>query len=202
MSSWPHLLSLSLANNDELTNYSFGHATRCFPSLTSLTSPNCSNQAIDHFVQLPKLEELCFPEYSTQEEGGGRVRTTMRGFRALGKAASLRSIQYWPPEGGDEETPNLKELTHICSPTHLTRLTLSALWLTEDVCVQLLSQHLFVHLRCLELIPQYGCGYNFCPQTDNTLLPLVKPAHFLIPGRVERQSARAAKRGERRTGVG
>ena len=105
MSNWPHLLSLSLPHNAKLTNYPFSHAARCFPSLTSLTSPNCSNQALLHFVQLPKLEELCFPEYSTTEEGGGRVRTSMKGFRALGRAASLRSIQYFPPKAVTRRRP-------------------------------------------------------------------------------------------------
>lgn len=79
--------------------------------------------------------------------------------------------------------------------TNLTRLTVSAFWLPEDECVQLFAQHrCFAHLRCLELIEQYTGSQYLCPQTDVALMPFVKPAAIITPGRTERQRVRAAKR--------
>ena len=190
MPVWPHLLCLSVASGS-LRDYCI--APHRFPSLTSLTFPNCSDACIERLVQLPKMEELRFPEYTTTEPEDGCVRTTERGFRALSRADSLRSVQYTPPESY-EETPSLAALTALFTLTNLTRLTVNALWLPEHVCVPLLTQHRFEHLRCLELIEQYISGTHFCPQSDAALLPLVKPAHLIVPGRVERQAARAAKR--------
>ena len=37
-------------------------------------------------------------------------------------------------------------------------------------------------------------GNRKCPQADTALLPLVKPADFVVPGTQKRQAARAAKR--------
>ena len=193
MPLWPHLLSLAL-QDDGVRMYSFACAAVRFPSLTSLISPSCPDAAIRHLVQLPQLEELRFPEYYTTEECSGEVQTTAAGFATFNQAASLRSVQYTPPEGVDEETPSLASLTALFTLAHLTRLTLSAWWMDEDKCVQLFTQHRFEHLRCLELIKQYGCGSYHCPQTDAALLPLVKSADVVVPGRAERQAVRAARR--------
>ena len=89
---------------------------------------------------------------------------------------------------------SLASLTAVFTLPNLVRLTLTAGWLPEWLCVQLFTQHRFVHLRCLELIAQEGSGDPLCPQTDAALLPLVKPVHFVVPGRAERQAARAAER--------
>ena len=191
MPMWPHLLCLDVESNPALTTYTFPLVALRFPSLTSLTSINCSNEAIANLIQLPKLEELSFSNYPMTEEGGGRVVTTSRGFRALSRAASLRSIQFRPSESRDEEIPSRASLTRLFTLSHLTRLTVNAWWLIEeDFVQQLLSQHRFDHLRCLELIAPYDCGPFFCPHTDAALFPLVKPADFIVPGRERRQDVR------------
>jgi len=195
MPVWPHLLCLSIAANDELRDYPFDNVTSRFPSLTSLTSPNCSNAAIKQLVRLPRLEELCFPEYSLWDEDEGGVRTTGTGFRAFSKSATVRAVRYQPPANHDAETPTLPSLTALFTLSNLTRLTINAWWLPEEVSVQLFTQHRFDHLRCFELIAQCSCDdYYICPQTDAALLPLVKPAHMLVAGREQRQVTRAAKR--------
>ena len=189
MPVWPHLLSLTLKNNNSLRCYRFERAAECFPSLTSLTQPNCSDRAISYLVRLPALEELRFPEYLTTEEGGGGVLTSARGFRLLDKATKLRAIYYSPDEGADEDRPSLDTIASVHTFTNLTRITVSAFWPLDG-----LFTHHFPHLRCLELYRQYGCGYYFCPQTDDILLPLVKPLRALVDGRQQRQAQRAAKR--------
>ena len=185
----PHLLSLDLHGNDDPNRYHFKHIASRFPSLTSLTSPNCSDAAIAQLVRLPALEELRFPEYLTTEEGGGRVLTSDRGFHSLSKAAKLRAIYFTPPEGADEYFPSLEDPTTVLAFVNLTRITISAFWPIDS----LLTHH-FQHLRCLELVQQYGCGYYFCPQSDELLLPLVKPLNQVVVGREQRQAVRAAER--------
>ena len=128
-------------------------------------------------VRLPKLEELRFPHYTTTKAESGHVRTTKRGFRALSRAASLRSVQYTPPANGDTEMPSLATITALFHFTNFVRITLSALWLPEMMCAVLLTEHRFEHLRCLELIGQDNSGDCICLHTDADLLPLVKPAH-------------------------
>ena len=197
MPVWPHLRCFALDDNDsDMRSYTFAQVTVHFPSLTSLSTSVCSDKAIKHLLQLPRLEELRFPAYDTDDDGDS-VSTTARGFAALGQATSLRALVYSPPEGCDADTPLLASLTAVMTIAHLTRLTVNALWLNEAKCVQLFSLRL-EHLRCLELIEQYGSGYHQCPQTNSALLPFVKPAGFLVPGRAERQAARAANRGEGR----
>ena len=191
MPVWPHLRCLSLAHNDELNEYAFAEVAARFPSLTSLSSPNCSDEAIDNLVQLPQLQELRFPDYSLDESEEG-VKTTVKGFASLGATTTLRSLVYSPERGGDCETPSLASLTAVFTLAHLTRLTVDAGWLYETVCVPLFTQHRFVHLRCLELIAMYSCGFCHCPQTDAALLPLVKPVDSVVFGREERQAARSA----------
>ena len=190
MPVWPHLLSLDVTSNESLNDYTFQKAATCFPSLTSLSTNNCSDAAIAHLVRLPALEELRFPEYQTTDDGDG-VLTSTRGFRLFGKAAELRSVQYWPPEGGDAEFPSVVALTSLFTLANLTRLTINAFWPVDGLFV-----HHFQHLRCLELIQQYGCGCYFCPQTDELLMPLVKPLDVVEAGREQRQAARAVKRGD------
>ena len=98
------------------------------------------------------------------------------------------------------EKPSLASLTALFTTSHLTRLTISAFWLSEEVCLQLLTQHRFPQLRCLQLIAQLthasvgGHWTITCPQTDAALLPLVKASEFVVLGRQERQAARAARR--------
>ena len=199
MPVWPHLLCLSLEHSEELVVYSFANAAAQFPALTSFTSPNCSELAIQHLVALPRLEELCF---------GGRfmfgvdprgVRETVRGFRVLSRATSLRSVQYYPPnlwyeEIIEQDAPDIyAALASVFTLTHLTRLTMLAFWLVEYEGVQPLSQ-LFPNLRCLELLVQVGDHLWARPHTDATFLPFVKPAHVVVSGRAERQAVRASKR--------
>ena len=192
MPVWPYLLCLAVDNNETLDDYTFAQAAQRFPSLTSLSLPNCSDRAIQHLVQLPKLEELRFPRYVRSQMEG--MRTTARGFGAFSQATSLRSLYYSPPEGFDGDTPSLASLTAVFTLPNLTRLTVSAGWLNETTCLQLFTEHRFEHLRCLELIEQYGSGYYYCLQTDAALLPLVKAADVVVAEREERQAARAAKR--------
>ena len=115
MSVWPHLRCLSLVNhlrcrsvahNNELNAYAFARAAIHFPSLTSLSTSMCSDEAVANLVQLPRLEELRFPDYCENklEES---VHTTTEGFRALSQAASLRSLVYFPHEGVENRTPSL-----------------------------------------------------------------------------------------------
>ena len=190
---WPHLRCFALENNRKLRHYPFVDAHIHFPSLTTLSTSNCSDEAIGNLVQLSRLEELRFPRYSTND-GGESVETTAEGFAILGAMTSLRSLVFSPPEGNDQKMPTSGSLAAMFNLNHLTRLTLNAWWLKGERGTQLFTRHLFVHLRCLELIAQYGGGYFFCPQTDSALLSLVKPTHFLVPGRAERQAARHAKR--------
>jgi len=177
MPVWPYLQCLSVPANEGLENYMFANAAARFPSLTSLSTSNCSNAAIEQLVRLRRLEELCFPEYSWagQAWNDRRVRTTERGFRAFSKSASLRSVQYIPPErNADREVPSLTSLTALSALTNLTRLTIGAHWLDESTCVQLFTRHRFDHLRCLELMEQYDHRYDDfqpgdsdnCPQTE------------------------------------
>ena len=200
MPVWPHLLCFAVRGDHALRLYSFVGAAARFPSLTSLSSPSCHDAAIEQLVRLPRLEELRFPDYTISDQNEGCVETTEHGFRAFSQAASLRSVQYTPPERADgecyerEEPPSLTSLTALCSLTHLTRLTVGAHWLPEEACAQLFTQHRFVHLRCLELIAQYDGEGACCPQTDSALLALVKPADTCVRGRELRQAARAAKR--------
>jgi len=194
MPVWPHLQCLPVWN-DELTSYSFANVASRFPSLTSLTSSCCSTAAIRELVRLPRLVELRFPDYSVlNEEDNDGVRTTARGFRTFSQAPLLRSVQYISSQGGEEEVvPSLASLTALFTLTNLTRLTVGAHWLGERKCVQLFTQHRFDHLRCLELIAWYDCGFTRSPQTDVALLPLVKP-DIVVAGREGRQAARAANR--------
>jgi len=205
MPVWPHLLCLSVRSLERmLRNYSFANAATRYPSLTSLALPCCSTAAIKHLVRLPRLEELRFPSYTRkgEDEDECGVQTTERGFQAFTRAASLRSVQYTPPDGWDDQVPTVASLTALVTLSNLTRLTVNAQWLPEDACVQLFTQHRFDRLRCLELVAQYGCGDYICPQTDAALLPLVKPADMVVAGREERQAARAVKRRERHANVG
>ena len=104
-------------------------------------------------------------------------------------------MQYYPPLCVDEAWPSLTALTDLFTLAHLTRLTVSASWIAEASCTQLFSQqHRFEHRRCLELVAQQDGRYYHCPQTDAALLPLVKPADVVVPGRAERQAVRAARR--------
>ena len=192
MPVWPHLLSLDVRCNDGLLSYRFHKAAVCFPSLTSLSSPNCSDAAIAHIVQMPALEELWFPNYQTKEvyeEFSGNVLTTTEGFRTFSLADKLRSLCYSPPAGNDVDEPSDTALTSILTLTNLTRVTLSASW-----CVDGLFVHHFEHLRCLELEVQMHWSGDICDQTDDTLMPFVKPLHVMVDGRERRQAARVAKR--------
>ena len=130
MPVWPHLLCLSV-DSDSLRDYCI--APHRFPSLTSLTFPNCSDACIERLVQLPKMEELRFPEYTTTKMWSGGARTTEQGFHEFCSAASLRSVQYTPPREYDMESPSLPALTTFFTLANLTRLTLSAVWLAEEV---------------------------------------------------------------------
>ena len=177
-----------------LDHYSFEEVGRCFPSLTSLTLSNCTDPAIEQIVQPLKLEEPRFREYTVPEHPAAGVRTTQNGFLALSRAASLRSIQYTPSQNWGREVPSLIALTALFTLTNLTRLSVSAAWLPEYVCVQLFAQHDFVHLRCLELVEQFTGSAFYCPQSDEALLPLVKPADMAMAGRKHRQAMRAASR--------
>ena len=189
MSVWPYLLSFSLRDNCELCDYSFARAAELFPALTSFTSPSCSEQAIQHLVAIPKVEELCFGSHSVHSVGTEGVQEMVRGFEALQTAASLRSVQYRHPDLVHDEafhytTPrSYVALASIFNLTHLTRLTVPAFWLDEEMAVQLISQHRFPHLRCLELqVLEDGYRFYVCPQTDATLLLFVKPADVVVPG--------------------
>ena len=197
MPVWPHLLCLSLADNKELHDYSFSRAALLFPCLTSFTSPNCSEQAIRHLLAVPRLEELCFGGLSTLPVDRRGVQRTARGFRALQTAASLRSVAYWHPDVGYDEIEttylDISVLASVFTLTHLTRLTVPVFWL-EPEGVQLLSQHLFPHLRCLELhLLDDGYFTYSDQQTDAFFLPFVKPVDLFVPGRAERQIARVGE---------
>ena len=191
MPVWPHLLSLEMTNNKHLDCYRFDKAVACFPSLTSLSQWNCSDAANAQLVRLPALEER-FPLYLTAKAYCGGVLTSTTGFRTFSRAPKLRAIYYLPGDGEDGEMPSLVVLTAIFTVAHLTRLTMSAAWLIEGV----LSEHRFQHLRCLQLVPQCG-NRNFCPESDELLLPLVKPLDVMVAGREQRQAARAARRAAR-----
>ena len=194
---WPHLRCLSLPGNRDLRSYCFVDAHLCFPSLTSLTSPNCADKAIAQLCQLLRLEELRFPEYEATDHRDGRERTPARDFRALHSVPSLRAVRYEPPPDTEGDPLTLAEITSLLTLTHLTRLTVNAYWLSESHCTQLFTQHRFTDLRCLELLVQYDWDdplMPWCPQTDVALLPLVKPSDVMVAGREARQAARAAKR--------
>ena len=194
MPVWPHLLCLCLECDEDLFDYSFAHFAQLFPSLLSFTSPNCSEQAVEDLVAMPKLEELCFDGYSAVPVDHERVQKAVGGFRALSRATSLRSVVYWHHIVGyekrfDDVAPAIyAALAPVYTLTHLTRLTVPAFWLDAEMRELLLSQHHFPHLRCFEL-HLGNDGYN-CPQTDATLLPFVKPANVVVSGRAERQAAR------------
>ena len=191
---WPYLLCLALCEPlDVPTNYSFARAIACFPSLTSLTTPDCSDAALEHIVQLPRLEELRVSDYTTKR-GQGQAPTTTRGFLTLSTAVMLRSVHYSSVEGADEEPPSLASLIPLFTLAQLTRLSLPAWWMTESKCVQLFTQHRFEHLRCLELFRQSSVRSYLFPQTNAALLSLVKPTDVVVPGRADRQAARAARR--------
>ena len=196
MPVWPYLLSLDLHDNDSLDNYRFEHAFSRFPSLTSLTSPSTSEAAIAQLVRLPALEELRFPDCScgASDEDYGAHSVTPR-LHSLLQAAKLRSVYYSPPFcGSDGPMLNLSGLTSLFTLTNLIRITISAACSLDGVFT-----HRFEHLRCLELIQQHtqydtdGCWR--CPQTDDQLMPLVKPLDVMIDGRQQRQARRAAVRG-------
>ena len=199
MPLWPHLRCLSLLRNDDRSLVRnddwierwFSQAAVLFPSLTSLSTSTCSDEAIRSLVHLPRLEELRFTDYR-EDDTEERVLTTVKGFRAFGRAASLRSLVYSPREGGECKTPSLASLTAMFTLSGLVRLTLTAGWLTKAKCRELFTQHRYVHLRCLQLIAQYGSGCYVCPQTEASLRPLVKPAVFLVPGRATICSAKIA----------
>ena len=201
MPVWPHLLCLSVEDNEELSDYSFDNAAVLFPSLTSFTSPNCSGEAIGRLLAIPKLEELRFGGDSALPITPEDVQKAVGGLRVLGTAASLHSVLYICPDLIHDEILHetapavLAALASVFSLTFLTRLTVPAYWLREREAVQLFAQHHFPHLRCLELqvlIDGYAKFY-VCPQTDAALLPLVKPASMVVSGRAERQAARAKK---------
>ena len=201
---WPHLLCLSVEDSQELSDYSFAKAAQQFPSLTSFSSPSCTEQAIRHLVAIPKLEELCFGGFYEFGVGPEDVRESVNGFRVLSEVKSLRSVQYYHPDLYYDETCHDIEprsyaaLASVFTLKHLTRLTVPALLLDVEMGVQPLSQHCFPQLRCLELHVHDDDRVNdyiyVCPQTDAALLPLVKPADVVVPGRTERQAARAKKR--------
>ena len=190
MPVWPQLLSLSLLWNSQLSVYDFETAATRFPSLTSLTSPNCSDAAIAHLVRLPALEELRFPHYQTTDPLGVHVQTSARGFLSFSEATKLRSIYYSPPERDSKKLPRVTAFpSPVSALTHLTRLTIPATWPVDE----LLSKHRFEHLRCLALLEQWSRGFR-CPQTDALLMPLVKPLDVVVAGREQRQAARLARR--------
>ena len=205
MPVWPHLLCLSLAENDTLVTYPFTDVAARFPSLTSLTSPTGDSAAIEQLVRLPRLEELRFPKYVNSNRPDAESRTIDDCLRACSSAASLRSVQYTRPDAADRYQnvmPSLSALAALFTVGCITRLTFTAHWLRESSCVQLFTQHRFVHLRCLDLFSIYTRDWKaiptgdvlHCPQTDAALLPLVKPADIVVEGREQRQAARAVKR--------
>ena len=73
MPVWPYLLSLDVHNNPSLRGYRFELAAEYFPSLTSLTSSNCSDAAIANIVRLPAVEELRFPWYLCADDAEGAL---------------------------------------------------------------------------------------------------------------------------------
>ena len=204
MPVWPYLRCLDIWDIPALRKYSFNNAAHCYPSLTSLSTSDCTDSAYSNIVQLSKLEELRLPEYSAPAGGNGVPVWTMEStFRTLSRSSSLRSVQCNPSWGqsrsrgqiNDGQMPPLQMLTALFTLTNLVRLTLPACWLPEQVCQQLFSHH-FVHLRCLELSGghAYGEVHHDVPQTDAALMPLVKPAGVIVLGREETQMARAARR--------
>ena len=191
MPEWPHLLSLEMDGDDD--DILLQRATTCFPSLTSLTPAGNTDAAIAHVVRLPALEELRFVEMVFKAtDNRQEVLEPARGFRALGGAAKLRSIYYSPPErtpDWEDPIPSLASVTFLFSLINLVRITIPATWPIDG----LLTHH-FQHLRCLELIGQFGDYGTSCPQTDAILIPLVKPLAVLVDRRQQRQAVRAGKR--------
>ena len=185
MPVWPHLLCLDVEGNYYLGRYQFEQSFMRFPSLTSLTTPSCDDASICNLVQLPALEELRFPAFSVTGEAGEGVLTSTRGFGMLSKAAQLRAIYYSPPEFEEDESPSLTALTSLFALARLTRITIPASWSIQGVFC-----HNFEQLRCLELEESFACS-----QTDELLMPLVKPLDVVVAGRQQRQVVRAAKRG-------
>ena len=202
MPVWPHLRCLSLEHNRSLKAYTFHGVAARFPSLTSLTTTDsCSDAVIAQLVRLPLLEELRFPYYGRAcKQSRLGVQTSVRGFRALSEARSLRSVYYSPSEGEEGRLPSCTSLGYVLRMEQLTRLTLPATWFLDGDAgwLPLLTQHRFAHLRCLELIEQSdsNCGgtWYVCPQSDSSLMPLIKHADCIVPGREERQAKRLAMR--------
>ena len=135
MPVWPHLLSLAVESNENLNEYSFEHVAERFPSLTSLSSPNCSDAAVANIVRLPALEELRFPDLhdlQEQEEAwASRELTSTDGLQAFNRASKLRSIYYTPLEGAegpDIVTMSLTNPIALFTLANLTRLTIPAAW--------------------------------------------------------------------------
>ena len=196
MPVWPHLQCLSVRWNDQLNMYLFHNMALHFPSLTSLATSSRTDAAIEQFVQLPMLEELRLNNWLANDESEEeRVRTTTAVLRALSTAPLLRSVQYRPPKNYNK-LPDLAALSAHFTLSGLVRLTIPCFWLTRhrDKCVQLLTQHRFEHLRCLELLTIHGNYSYIGPQTDFSLLPFVKPADFTVADRGQRQAVRAHKR--------
>ena len=192
---WPYLLCLNLSLPfDKPSNISFSKSTTCFPSLTSLTTPDYTAATVEHIVQLTRLEELRVSGYISSQRSNGQAPTMAEGYSSFTDAALLRFRRYAPAEDIDEEPPSLASLTALFTLAQLTRLTLPAWWMDPARCQLLFSQHRFEHLRCLELIKQICLRNYLFPQTDASLLPLIRPATVIVPGRLERQTARAARR--------
>ena len=68
MPVWPHLQCLCVFNDSDVDSYSFVDSAARFPSLTSLASPSCHDAAIEQLVQLPRLEELRFLNYTVTSD--------------------------------------------------------------------------------------------------------------------------------------
>ena len=169
---------------NKLRNYSYANAAFRFPSLTSLTTATTSDAAIEQLVQLPRLEELRFPQEHELEQS-----TTARGFSMLHTAPLLRSFQYSSIVSGVPKLAHAS-LTSLFSLTTPGTPRILPFWLSTEASNQLFTRHRLVHLRCLELL---WTGVA-TPQTIASLLPLVKPADVVVAGREQRQAARATKR--------
>ena len=86
MPVWPYLPTKREPGKQLPTNqYVFDHAAQRYPSLTSITSPNCSDAAIANIVRLPALEELRLSN-CRRKRGAFAVLTSGRGFRTLNEA--------------------------------------------------------------------------------------------------------------------
>ena len=191
MPVWPHLLCLSVEGNHQLESYTFAMAAATFPSLTSLTSPSCSDEAVAQLARLPRVEELRFPQYSPDGD-------SLPCLDALREAMSLRSL--FLSRAVDVYECHHGRFATLTAGLHvdcLVRLAVPTSWMNDDDAqpyLPLLSSHRFTHLRCLELVTHHTHSLHRYKHMDATLLPLIKPADCIDPGRRERQSARAAKR--------